>query len=95
MRFLKILFWVFVGVCLGLLARRNWYDVTLNLWGNIQLDIKAPVLLTAVFLLGFLPPFLILRARLWTLRRRLQMQRRQAAMPEPMPDPVVDEVEVA
>ena len=94
MRFLKILFWVFVGVFLGLLARRNWYDVTLNLWGDIQLDIKAPILLAAVFLLGFLPPFLILRARVWTLRRRIEMHQRQA-VPAAVPAPVGEEVEVA
>ena len=54
------------------LASRNWHDVTLDLWGDIQVDIKVPVLLILVFLIGFLPPFLILRARLWQLRRRLE-----------------------
>jgi uncharacterized integral membrane protein len=80
MQFLKTLFWVLVAVVLALLANRNWFDVTINLWGGIQLDIKAPALLAATFLLGFLPPFLIYRARLWSLRRKVEMQDRQLNM---------------
>jgi hypothetical protein len=45
--------------------------VTLNLWGDIQADIKIPLLLLIFFLLGFLPTWLTLRARLWSQRRRL------------------------
>lgn len=71
MQFLRTLFWVLVAVLVALFASRNWFDVTLNLWGDIQADIKVPVLLALVFLLGFLPLFLIYRARAWSLRRRL------------------------
>ena len=88
MHFLTTLFWVLVAVGLALFASRNWFDVTLNLWGNIQADIKAPVLLGFVFLLGFLPPFLILRARMWSLRRRLEgAERHVAAPPAPASEP--------
>lgn len=87
MQFLKTLFWVLVAVVLALLASRNWFDVTINLWGGIQIDIKLPVLLAAMFLLGFLPPFLIYRARLWNVRRRLEAQDRQLAPPAPAPAP--------
>ena len=38
MQFLKTLFWVIVAVFLAILASRNWHDVTINLWGDIQLD---------------------------------------------------------
>lgn len=79
MQFLKTLFWVLLAVIIVLFATRNWFDVTLNLWGDIQVDIKAPVLLAVMFLLGFLPTFLIDRARLWTLRRRIEAQERQQA----------------
>ena len=80
MQFLKTLFWVLLAVIVVLFATRNWFDVTLNLWGDIQVDIKAPVLLALMFLLGFLPTFLIDRARLWTLRRRVEAQERQQAV---------------
>jgi uncharacterized integral membrane protein len=71
MRFLKTLFWVLVAVVVVLFASRNWTSVTLNLWGDIQADIKIPLLLLIFFLLGFLPTWLTLRARLWSQRRRL------------------------
>nr|MBA2466236.1 hypothetical protein [Sphingomonas sp.] len=70
MQFLKTLFWVLLAVFIALFASRNWFDVTLNLWGDLQADIKVPVLLGLVFLLGWLPTVLLYRARLWALRRR-------------------------
>ena len=86
MQFLRTLFWVVIAVFLAVLATRNWHDVTMNLWGNIQVDIKLPVLLLLMFLIGFLPPFLLLRARIWTLRKRLEAHDRDritAAPPAP------------
>ena len=73
MHFLKTLFWVLVAVVVVLFAIRNWTPVTLNLWDDIQADIKIPVLLLAFFLIGFLPTWLVMRTRMWTLsaaRRR-------------------------
>ena len=77
MHFLKTLFWVLLAVFLALFARANWSDVTLNLWGDIQLDIKIPALVAVAALLGFLPTFLVQRAKLWTLRRRIEAYERQ------------------
>ena len=89
MQFLKTLFWVLLAVLLALLATRNWFDVTLNLWGDLQADIKAPVLLGLIFLLGFLPPFLIMRARLWAMRRRLEgLERSQLPVPAEADEPI-------
>ena len=72
MQFLKTVFWVIVAVVLVLFARTNWQMVTLNLWGGLQADVKLPVLVIGAFLLGFLPTFVLYRARLWSLRRRLE-----------------------
>jgi lipopolysaccharide assembly protein A len=95
MQFLKTLFWVLLAVFIALFASRNWFDVTLNLWGDIQVDIKLPVLMTLMFLLGFLPVFLVHRARLWTLKRRLEVERRQQALsPEPSPPVHTDDAPV-
>ena len=80
MHFLKTLFWVVVAVFLAILASRNWHDVTLNLWGDIQADIKVPVLIFAMFLIGWLPTFLVYRAKMWRLRQRLDSQERQASL---------------
>ena len=87
MQFLKTLFWVLIAVIVVLFASRNWSDVTLSLWGDIQADIKLPVLLLIFFLLGFLPTWLIMRARIWSLRRRLEAieRNRLAALPTEAP----------
>lgn len=87
MHFLKTLFWALIAVAVALFARSNWSDVTLNLWDDIRLDIKLPLLLAVVFLLGLLPPLLVYRARMWRLRRRLEAQERQHA-PPPVAEPV-------
>lgn len=91
MQFLKTLFWVLLAVVLALFARANWTDVTLNLWGDIQLDIKIPVLVALAALLGFVPTWLIQRARAWKLQRRLDSYERQTSTPANPPaadDPV-------
>ena len=74
MQFLKTLFWVILAVVLVLFARANWTMVTLDLWGGLQADVKLPVLVIGAFLLGFVPTLVIYRARLWSLKRRLETQ---------------------
>lgn len=71
MQFLKTLGWVLVAVLVAIIAGNNWRDVTIDLWSNLQADIKIPVLLLAVFLLGFLPTWLVMRGKLWRLERRI------------------------
>ena len=80
MHFLKTLFWVLIAVLVALFARANWTSVTVNLWNDIQADTKLPVLMLVAFVLGWLPTWLILRARIWSLRRRLDaMERNRVA----------------
>jgi putative membrane protein len=81
MQFVKTLFWVLVAVVAVLFASWNWHPVTVNLWANLQADIKLPVLLAIAFLLGWLPTWLIVRARLWSLQRRFEALERQHAPP--------------
>ena len=87
MQFLKTLLWVLIAVVVALFASRNWSDTTLNLWGDIQADVKLPVLLLVVFLLGFLPTWLTMRARIWSYRRRIEAldRNRIAALPPERP----------
>lgn len=81
MRFLKTLFWVLVAVCVTIFAMRNWRDVTIGLWGDLEADIKLPLLLLIVFLLGLLPMWMVHRARLWTvIRRHETLERNRAAL---------------
>ena len=87
MKFLKTLFWVLVAVVVALFASRNWTSVTLNLWGDIQADVKIPVLLLIFFLLGFLPTWSLMRTRLWSHRRRIAaLEKSHAAASVPPAD---------
>ena len=90
MQFLRTLFWVVVAVLLAILASRNWSDVTLRLWGDILVDIKLPVLIGFAFLLGFLPVWLVYRARLWALKRRYEPVDRRTVPPAPAAQPLPD-----
>jgi uncharacterized integral membrane protein len=89
MQFLKTLFWVLIAVVVVLFSVRNWTNVPINLWGDIQADIKIPILLLIVFLLGFLPTWLLMRTRIWSHRRKvdaLERSRVSAAATAPVTD---------
>ena len=74
MQFLKTLLWVMIAVLVAIIASNNWRDVTVDLWSNLQADIKLPVLLAAIFLAGFLPTWLVMRGKLWRLKRRIALE---------------------
>ncbi len=90
MQFLKTLFWIALTVVLVLFAKANWNAVELRLWGGLEADVKLPVLVLFAFLLGFLPTFIIYRARLWSLKRRLEPGERHINVrpPPAVPTPV-------
>lgn len=87
MQFLKTLFWMIVAVSLAIFATRNWRDVTIDLWGPFQADIKLPLLLGAMVVVGWLPTWLIMRGRLWHARRKALLSERPAAAPQAEPVP--------
>jgi uncharacterized integral membrane protein len=76
MQFLKTLFWVLIAVVVALFASHNWHDVTVNLWGDLEAEIKLPVLLLLVFLVGFAPTWGLMRTKLWSHRRRIDAMER-------------------
>ncbi len=89
MKFLKSLLWVVIVALAVGVAARNWRDVTISLWGDLQADIKIPLLLLIAFFLGWLPAWLAYRARYWRLQRKpataapprpLDAQRHEAAL---------------
>lgn len=94
MQFLRTLFWVVIAAFIAIIASENWRDVTLDLWGNLQADIKLPILLILTFLLGFLPTWLVMRGKIWRLRRRLgpedEVRPVPAAPAVPAPVPAED-----
>ena len=86
MQFLKTLFWVVLAVIVVLFAKGNWKAVELKLWGGLVADVKLPILVISAFLLGFLPTFLVYRARMWAMRRRMEpVDRSVVVTPPPAP----------
>jgi uncharacterized integral membrane protein len=83
MQFLRTLFWVMIAAFVAIIASENWRDVTLDLWGNLQADVKIPILLILTFLLGFLPTWLVMRGKIWRLKRRLAQEEVTAVPPAP------------
>ena len=67
---------VIVAVLATLFAAKNWRDVTIDLWGNLEADIKIPILILLVFLVGFLPTWLIYRTKLWRVKNRVTIPQR-------------------
>jgi putative membrane protein len=84
MQFLKTLFWVLIAVLVALFSVHNWFDVTVNLWGDIQAEIKLPLLLSIAFLIGFAPTWSLMRTRIWSHQRRIDAMERNrlASMPQ-------------
>ncbi|WP_420138752.1 hypothetical protein [Sphingomonas sp.] len=97
MAFLRTLFWIVVTVIVVVFSIRNWSAVTISLFGDLQADVKLPVLLLIMFLIGFVPPYAWHRAFRWRHARKLALVDRvaaptvvpaaSAASPAPMPVP--------
>lgn len=65
---------VWVLILFGMLAFSffNWKEVEVNLWENLILETKVPVLVIIAFLLGLLPMWLYHRSVKWSLGRRIR-----------------------
>jgi lipopolysaccharide assembly protein A len=92
MQFLKTLFWVVLAVVMVLFARDNWHVVEVNLWAGLVADIKLPILVLIAYLIGLVPTIIIYRARIWSLRRRLDTQNPSNAGPTVVPNPIPEPV---
>ncbi len=91
MPFLKTLLWILVAVLAVIFAGANWADVSLTLWGGLQVTIKLPFLLLLVSLAVWLPTWLVMRGNLWRVERRLAVETQSRAVPPPPPAPNSDE----
>jgi putative membrane protein len=83
MQFLKTLFWVVVAIVVVLFAKANWFSVSVKLWGGLEADVKVPVILFIGFAIGFLPTFVLHRARIWSLKRRMEPLERNLKVQSP------------
>jgi putative membrane protein len=89
MQFLRTLFWVVVAIAVVLFSKANWYSVQIRLWGGLEADVKLPLILFIGFLIGFLPTFIIHRARMWSLKRRMEPLARNVAVQSATVSPAV------
>ena len=71
MAFLRTLFWIVLTVVVVVFSIRNWIPVTISLFGNIDADVKLPVLLLIAFLIGFVPLFVWHKLTRWRHRRHV------------------------
>ena len=69
MNFLKTLLWILIAAGLAIFATANWTDATIKLWGGLLMTIKIPFLLLLAFLAGWLPTWLVMRGKLWRVKR--------------------------
>jgi uncharacterized integral membrane protein len=84
MHFLKTLFWVIAAIILAAFAHGNWSPVAISLWAGLVLETKLPLVVLGSILIGFLPPYIMLRATRWRTRRRLEEIERNSLPPEPL-----------
>jgi len=90
MQFLKALFWLILGFVIALFMYANREEiVSVKLWANLVAEVKLPALFIIVFLIGFLPTFIIYRARVWSLKRRLETQVQTHVANRPAPVRIV------
>ena len=72
MQIVRTIIWVLI--LFGMLAFSffNWKEVEVNLWENLILETKVPVLAIIAFLLGLVPMWLYHRSVKWSLDRRIR-----------------------
>ena len=92
MRFLKTLFLVVLVALLTQFAISNWHRVDITLSKDMVAEVNLPVLVLIAYLLGLIPTMIIYRARIWSLKRRLDTQNPNNAGPAVVPNPVPEPV---
>ena len=97
MAFLRTLFWIVLTVVVVVFSIRNWIPVTISLFGNIDADVKLPVLLLIAFLIGFVPLYIWHHAFKWRHARKLALIGRASpvGVSAPMPSSVQNPPSVA
>ena len=89
MAIVRTILWVLLLAALLLFAANNWTPVEVRIWESLVLETRLPALVIVAFLLGLVPLWLLHRARVWNLKRRiasLESAVRTAALaPDPAP----------
>lgn len=91
MQSLRTLIWIVIAVIMTAFAFSNWQDVAVSVWPGFIAELPLAILIILVFLLGFLPPFLLNLGNRWRLTRQISMQEQVIAqLRAPVPAPPVE-----
>lgn len=72
MQIVRTIVWVMILFGILTFSFFNWDTVEVNLWENLVLETKIPVLVITAFMLGLLPMWLYHRSVKWSLERRIR-----------------------
>lgn len=72
MKILRTIVWVLAAIGFLIFAAYNWQPVELQLWQNLVLETKVPMLALLAFLAGFVPMWAVHRSVAWSLNRRIR-----------------------
>ena len=72
MQVVRTIVWVLILFGILTFSFFNWEPVEVNLWENLVLETKVPVLVITAFLLGIVPMWLYHRSTKWSLGRRIR-----------------------
>ncbi len=72
MKILRTIVWVLAAIGFLIFAAYNWQPVELQLWQNLVLETKVPMLALLAFLAGFVPMWAVHRSVTWGLNRRIR-----------------------
>ncbi|QJQ32847.1 DUF1049 domain-containing protein [Sphingomonas lacunae] len=83
MQAIRTLIWVIVAVIITVFAVANAQPVTVSVWPGSVAELPLSILIILVFLLGFLPPFLLNLGNRWRLSRKINQQEQVIAQLRP------------
>ena len=83
MQAIRTIIWVIVAVIMTVFAVANSQPVTVVVWPGSVAELPLSILIILVFLLGFLPPFLLILGNRWRLNRRISQQEQVIAQLRP------------
>ena len=87
MQSMRTLIWVLFAVLLTLFAVINSQRVEVAVWPGTVAELPLSILIITVFLIGFLPPYLVNLTNRWRLQRKIKQQDDTIAMLRPAPAP--------
>lgn len=72
MQIVRTIVWVMILFGILTFSFFNWETAEVNLWENLVLETKIPVLVIVAFVLGLVPMWLYHRSIKWSLDRRIR-----------------------